>query len=80
MADAVVVPGGAFGPAAGLLMYASLVAERRGATVHRHSWSPNRPDPFEPPVQAWVRGELTPLLEEVGGTPLLIGWPARAET
>ena len=39
MAEAVVVPGGMFGPAAGLLMYAAAVAERRGATVHRHSWS-----------------------------------------
>ncbi|GAA2758886.1 alpha/beta hydrolase [Actinopolymorpha rutila] len=73
MADAVVIPGGAFGPAAGLLMYVSLVAERRGVTIHRHSWSQDRPNPFEPAVEGWVRGELTPLLDEVGGTPLLIG-------
>jgi hypothetical protein len=29
VADAVVIPGGMFGPAAGLLMYAAAVAERR---------------------------------------------------
>jgi pimeloyl-ACP methyl ester carboxylesterase len=73
MADAVVLPGGSFGPGAGLLMYAGAVPAARGAAVHRHSWSPDRPDPFEPPIEDWVRADVTPLLDRVGGTPLLIG-------
>src|SRR3954447_15151821 len=73
MADAVVLPGRAFGPGAGLLMYAGAVAGSRGATVHRLSWSPDPPDPFEPPIEDWVRAAVTPLLDRVGGTPMLIG-------
>ncbi len=72
MADAVVVPGGMFGPAAGLLMYAAAVAERRGATVHRHSWSEQPTRPFEPDIEAWVCNEIRPVLDAVGGTPLVI--------
>jgi pimeloyl-ACP methyl ester carboxylesterase len=71
--DTVVAPGGGFGPAAGMLLYAAAVPERRGATVHRHSWSEPRPPAFEPPIESWVRGELTPLFDRVGGTPLVIG-------
>jgi pimeloyl-ACP methyl ester carboxylesterase len=72
VADAVIVPGRMYGPAAGMLMYAAAVPERRGATVHRHWWSPDQPDPFEPAVENWVRDEVTPLLDAVGGRPLLI--------
>jgi hypothetical protein len=72
MADAVVVPGGAFGPAAGLLMYAGVVAERRGATVHRHWWSQQPSDPFDVKIERWVCNEIGPLLDGVGGSPLLI--------
>ncbi|MHA6623286.1 hypothetical protein [Pseudonocardia sp. DLS-67] len=72
MADAVVVPGGKFGPAAGLLLYAGSVAERRGAGVHRHSWSGEPPDPFAQEIEGWVRAEVTGLLDRVGGRPLLI--------
>jgi hypothetical protein len=66
MADAVVLPGGAFGPAAGMLWYAGTVAERRGASVHWHWWS--RP-PVEP-VADWIVDEIAPRLT---GRPLLIG-------
>jgi hypothetical protein len=66
MADVVVIPGGAFGPAAGMLQYAGAVAEGRGATVHRHWWS----RPPSDPVGDWVSDELSPLL---GTRPLLIG-------
>jgi hypothetical protein len=72
MADAVVVPGGNFGPMAGLLMYAGLAAGRRGATVHRHSWTREPSDPFVPEIESWVRGEVVPLLDGIGGRPLLI--------
>jgi hypothetical protein len=66
MAHAVVIPGGAFGPAAGLLLYAGTVAERRGASVHWHWWS--RP-PVDP-IEAWISDEISPLL---AAAPLLIG-------
>jgi hypothetical protein len=72
MADVVVVPGARFGPAAGMLMYATAVAERLGATVHRHSWSQPPPKPFQPDVEGWVREEIGPLLDAVDGRPLLI--------
>jgi hypothetical protein len=72
VADAVVVPGFMFGPAAGMLMYAGDVAERRGAAVHRLSWSEQPPDPFQPEIESWVYGEVTPRLDPLGGRPLLI--------
>jgi hypothetical protein len=73
VADAVVIPGGMFGPAAGMLMYVGDVAEERGATVHRLSWSQDWPDPYQPEIEGWVRAEVTPRLEALGGSPLLIG-------
>jgi hypothetical protein len=72
MADAVVIPGRMFGPGAPLPMFAGDVAERRGATVHRHSWSQPPPAPFEPEVEAWVCREVAPVLDPLGGNPLLI--------
>jgi hypothetical protein len=53
-------------------MYAAAVAERRGVTVHRHSWSQQPPEPFEPNVEGWVCDQVAPLVETVGGSPLLI--------
>jgi hypothetical protein len=73
MADVVVIPGRMYGPAAPLPMYAGDVAERRGATVHRHSWSAEPPDHEKPEVEAWVCDQVAPVLDQVGGTPLLIG-------
>jgi hypothetical protein len=73
VADALVVPGGMFGPAAGLLLYAGAVAEGRGATVHRLAWSQEPPNPFGPEIEGWVRAEVTRALDAVGGSPLLIG-------
>lgn len=73
MTEAVVIPGGAFGPGAGILMYASAVAERLGAAVHRHTWSQQPTDVFEPDIEGWVASEIDPLLDAVGGSPLLIG-------
>jgi hypothetical protein len=67
MADAVVLPGGAFGPAAGMLLYAGTVAERRGASVRWHWWSRTPPPDAAGP---WVAAEVAPLL---GSGPLLIG-------
>jgi hypothetical protein len=73
MADAVVVPGSVGGPWAPLPMYAGDVAEGRGATVHRHRWTADHPDPFEPEVEAWVHAQVIPLLDTLTGPPLLIG-------
>lgn len=67
MTDAVVIPGRAFGPAAGLLLYAGAVAERRGAAVYWHWWTQRPPADDAGP---WVVGEVEPLL---GSAPLLIG-------
>jgi hypothetical protein len=72
MPDAVVIPGAMFGPAAGMLMYAGDVAEQRGATVHRHAWSQDPPRPPGPESQEWVRAEVSPVLDALGGRPLLI--------
>ncbi|WP_436521248.1 alpha/beta hydrolase [Actinoplanes sp. HUAS TT8] len=72
MPDVIVVPGRMFGPAAGMLMYAGTVAEERGATVHRHAWSGEPPWAADPSAESWVVGEVTPVLDAVGGSPLLI--------
>ncbi|MBG0564102.1 alpha/beta hydrolase [Actinoplanes aureus] len=72
MADAVVIPGRMFGPGAPLTMYAGDVAERLGAQVHRHSWSEQPPTMFDPKLEDWVAGEVSPLLDTLGGRPLLI--------
>ena len=53
-------------------MYAAATADHRGATVHHHSWSQKPPNYLEPEIEPWVREEITPLLDTVGGTPLLI--------
>ena len=54
-------------------MYAGVVAERRGATVHRHWWSRQPSEPFEPEIEGWVCDEIGGLLDGIGGSPLLIG-------
>jgi hypothetical protein len=73
MTDVVVLPGGRFGPAAGLLAYAVAVAERRGGMVIRHDWTPPVPDPFQPAAESWVAGEVMSVLDLIEVTPLLIG-------
>ena len=72
MADAIVIPGGRFGPAAGMLMYAAAIADHRGATVHRHTWSQPSPSHLVPEIEPWVRERDHPVLDSVGGIPLLI--------
>jgi hypothetical protein len=83
MTDVVVLPGGRFGPAAGLLAYAAAVPERRGGTVIRHEWTQTPPDPFRPAAESWVAGEVTSVLDQIEGTPLdtfldAIGWQPEA--
>jgi hypothetical protein len=55
------------------MAYAGAVPVWRGAAVHRHSWAQQSPDPFAPGIEDWVRAEVEPVLDAVGGRPLLIG-------
>jgi hypothetical protein len=73
LTDAVVLPGRLYGPTAPLLMYAGDVAERRGITVHRHTWSAPPYASDDPGIVPWVEAEVTPLLDNLAGRPLLIG-------
>jgi hypothetical protein len=74
MADAVVLPGGQYGgPIAPMLMYGGDVAQRRGATVHRHKWSRPHSMALSPQTETWVRDEISPVLDGLAGRPLLIG-------
>ncbi|RVX44896.1 hypothetical protein EDD27_7662 [Nonomuraea polychroma] len=70
---AVVIPGGNYGPQAGLLAYASAAAVRRGADLELISWTP--PDD-RPVVESWdwVHDQVTSVVEKLPAvTPLLIG-------
>jgi hypothetical protein len=73
MGDAVVIPGSRFGPAAGMLAYAGTVPEKRGGTAHAHEWSEPPPPVNDPGIEPWVCDQITPLLDSLGGPPLLIG-------
>lgn len=73
MADAFVIPGRLYTADSPLLMFAGDAAERRGATVHRHSWSGRLPSPVKPEVEPWMCEQVAALLAPVTGTPLLIG-------
>jgi hypothetical protein len=68
--DVVVLPGRMAGTWSPLPLYTSRVAQERGAVVHRHEWAGPAP---EPATTDFVRGEITPLLDKLGGRPLLIG-------
>jgi hypothetical protein len=73
MADAIVVPGGGYGVTTGMLLYAGDVPARRGATVHRHTWTESWPGTFDPSLAEWVTAQVTPVLDGIDGAPLLIG-------
>jgi hypothetical protein len=71
--DVLVLPGRFYGPTAPLCLYASDVAERRGMTVHRHDWTGDVPDLRGPEIEDYVVAQATPLVDSIGGRPLLIG-------
>jgi hypothetical protein len=76
MRQAVIVPGRYFGPYQPLLCYAGLAAQARGAAVDYVDWRPLEsldPSATSRPMQAWVLGEITPVLDRLGGAPLLVG-------
>lgn len=68
--EAVVLPGGRYGPAAPLLMYAADAAEARGARIRPVHWTPPY-DPDDPSLDPgpWVTSQVP----DVSGRPLLIG-------
>lgn len=70
MADAVVIPGSNYTVTTGMLWYAGEVPARRGATVHRHTWTEPAPDAFDATLETWVAAQVAPALT---GDPLLIG-------
>ncbi|WP_188196774.1 alpha/beta hydrolase [Nonomuraea sp. SYSU D8015] len=71
---AVVIPGGGFGPQAGLLAYASAAADRRGAGVELISWNPPLDGRPLEELSPWVHDQVTPVVAKLPTpTPLLIG-------
>ncbi|ASW53462.1 alpha/beta hydrolase [Plantactinospora sp. KBS50] len=82
--NAVVLPGGRYGPYAPLLMFSAAAAQARSARIHPLSWGggwdPNGPPPGTPHVPLadripWVRDHATPVLDGLPDDPrpLLIG-------
>jgi hypothetical protein len=70
---AVIIPGGRFGPQAGLLAYASAAAERRGADLTLISWTPPEDRPLLE-SSSWVHDQVTSVVEKLPvASPLLIG-------
>ncbi|TMR98375.1 alpha/beta hydrolase [Nonomuraea basaltis] len=70
---AVIVPGGGYGPLAGLLAYVSEAAGRRGAHLELISWTPPQDRPLVE-RSSWVHEQVTSVVEKLPvPTPLLIG-------
>ncbi len=72
---AVVFPGGQYGPAAPLPLYAADAAEQRGAQIHRVWWDePDRPLTLSDDERGpWVLPQAARALDTVSGEPLVIG-------
>lgn len=75
--SAVVIPGGKYGPHTPLHMYSADAAAARGARVRHISWDPPPTlfrgyDILAEETAPWVRSQVAPVLDETGGTPLLI--------
>ncbi|HLT09259.1 MAG TPA: alpha/beta hydrolase [Micromonosporaceae bacterium] len=76
MAHAVLLPGRRYGHDAPLMYYSGMLVERRGATVHRHDWSPDAPSLPDSPdgaIERWVCAEAGRALSGIDGRPLIIG-------
>jgi hypothetical protein len=72
--QAVIVPGGEYGPQAPLLMYAADAAEHRGATIHPVHWKDREAATTltEEQLSAWVIGQVSPSIPAgVAGSGLL---------
>lgn len=53
-------------------MYVGDGTERRGATVHRCSWSNDWLAPTDPAIEDWIYTEVNPVLDALGGSPLFM--------
>lgn len=71
---AVIIPGGGFGPQAGMLAYARAAAERRDAGLKLISWSPPADGRPLEELSSWVHDQVTAVVANLPApTPLLIG-------
>jgi hypothetical protein len=73
---AVVVPGRTLGPYEPLVFYARLAVQARGAAVEDPDWRPPEsvhPSHPSPQREAWVIEQVAPVLDRLGGSPLLVG-------
>lgn len=59
---AVIIPGGMYGPQAGLLVYVGAAAARRGAHLELISWTPPTDRPLTERAH-WVYEQMTPAVE-----------------
>ncbi|MEQ4723000.1 hypothetical protein [Nonomuraea sp. B19D2] len=59
---AVIIPGGSYGPLAGLLAYVGETAARRGAHLELISWTPPPGRPLDERLP-WVLGQVTTAVE-----------------
>lgn len=58
------------------MYYSGMLVERRGATVHRHDWSPDAPslpDSADETIERWVCAEVGRVLSGIDGRPLIVG-------
>jgi hypothetical protein len=65
-----------FGPHQPLLFYAATAVRARAASVEPLDWNPSESlDASTPPadLHAWVRDQVTPVLDRLAGRPLIIG-------
>jgi pimeloyl-ACP methyl ester carboxylesterase len=71
---AVIVPGRYLGPYQPLLLYAGLAAKARRAMVEYVDWQPlDASVQASTQMQAWVLEQTTPVIDRLGGAPLLVG-------
>lgn len=71
-----IIPGRLSGPYQPMLFYASMALRARHATVEPLDWSPAASlDPAAPSANnhAWVRHQVVPVLDRLGGRPVLVG-------
>ncbi|MBX6749553.1 MAG: alpha/beta hydrolase [Micromonosporaceae bacterium] len=72
----VIIPGRLFGPCQPLLFYAGKAVLARGGAVEPIDW--NAAESLDPSASsaarhAWVRDQVAPVLDRLGGRPVLIG-------
>jgi len=74
--SSVIIPGRLFGPYQPLLFYAAMAVRARGGEVERIDW--NAAESLDEAASSevrhdWVLDQVTPVLDRLGGRPVLIG-------